>query len=143
MKTMFFKLEQIKKNGNSVTLNLPKFEADGLVKAEEAAKDMLEHIALALQLQADTGQKNVKVGGVTFSLGSKFTLYLNVDGLDYSLDDCIKLATNQDTEQSSFRNGGSLFVQMYRVIRMTQGQTEGLTMEAKKLVSRNAQNLLN
>lgn len=144
MNTMFFKLQQVKKSGDSATIKLPEFKSEDLVKAEQIAKEMLEHIILGLELQAQKGQKNIKIGGVTFSLGSRFVLYLNVNGLDYSLDDCFKLAVNQDQETSTFRRGDTLFVQMYQIIRMVQGQTQGLTQEAKKVLTKsNPQNLLN
>ena len=144
MNTISLKLEQVKKGKNGTTLvNLTtkSIEVTDTKKAVEICVNLLEKIGNSLKLASEMGQSSVKVGGVNFSLKGKFSIYVVIDGQEFNADEISEEFLHIDKTLSSFRNPQALFVQMYRIIRMANGQSVFLTQEANKVLS-NTQKLL-
>ena len=135
MNTIFLKLEQTKKskNGNSlVSLRTKAIDVNGEKDATKICLDFCNQINESLNLAREMGAKSIKVGGVNFSFSGKFTLYVNIDGLDYCLDNVASIWDAKNTTENSFKNGRAFFVSLYQIIRTANGQSALLTSEATK-----------
>ena len=135
MKSVSLKLEQTKKskNGNSlVTLNTKAFEFNDNAKATEICLNFIKAINESLLDAYDMGAKGVKIGSVNFSFNAKFTLYVSIDGADYSLDDIESAWANAESIQNSFKNPSALYVAIYKIIRSANGESTRLDAEATK-----------
>ncbi len=135
MKTISLKLEQTKKskNGNSfVTLQTKSFEFDDKEQATNVCLSFIEQIHLSLNLAREMGSNGVKIGNVNFSFNSKFYLYVCVNGQDFCLDDVTKVWEGKDRTELSFKNGKSLFVAIYQILRTAEGKSPLLTNDANK-----------
>lgn len=138
MKTISLKLEQVKKSKNGNTLVSLKTKGAQFKDTEGAVKialGFIEAIEQSLAIAQQMGAKAVKVGGVNFSLGGKFYLYVTIDGQDYSLDDVFSIFEGRDVTQMSFRNPKALFVAMYQIIRTAEGKSPLLTNEGLKVAN--------
>ena len=135
MKNVSLKLEQTKKskNGNSlVTLNTKAFEFEDSAKATEICISFIKAINSSLIDAYDMGARGVKIGTVNFSFNAKFTLYVSIDGADYSLDDINSVWANAESMQNSFKNPSALYVAIYKIIRSANGESTLLDAEATK-----------
>jgi hypothetical protein len=135
MCTISLKLEQTKKskNGNSlISLSTKQFQFNDNEEATKICLSFIESIGQSLNLAREMGANGVKIGNVNFSFNSKFLLYVNIDGLDYSLDDVPSIWEGTNKTENSFKNSKAFFVSIYQIIRTSQGKSALLTQDANK-----------
>lgn len=138
MNTIFVKLEQtqkIKGSEHVVSIRTKAVEIANLSKIEGQINfvvEMMNGIKMTLDLAAQSEQKVVIFGGIKFRLNSKFTLYVNVDGIDYSRDEINNFFQGKETYFNNFKNGNVLAKDMCALIRNAIGQSVNLPQSITK-----------
>lgn len=146
MNAIFVKLEQTQKSKgvvNVVSIRSKVIEADKLTTLEgqiKAIKQIREGFEFTIQLAAQSGAKVVTFGGVKFRLTSKFTMYLNVNGNDFSFDEINQFFEGATSKENTFKKGAELTTDLFAILRNAVGQSPILPMTIIKTI--NAQKTL-
>lgn len=129
MNAIFVKLEQTQKSKgelNVVSIRSKVIEADKLTTLEgqiKTIKQIVKGFQFTIQLAAQGGAKVVTFGGVKFRLTSKFTMYLNVNGHDFSFDEIDQFFEGATSKENSFKKGAELATDMFAILRNAVGQS--------------------
>jgi hypothetical protein len=124
-----------------ISISTKPIEADKLTTIQgqiEAVTNVMKGIFNVLDYAKQSGSLVVNFGGSTFNLGGKFTLYVNIDGADYSFLTDVDVTfngygTNADgRNEVSFKKLGDLLNQFFAVVRSSQGQSYLLPESIKK-----------
>jgi hypothetical protein len=103
----------------------------------EAVTKVMQGIFNTLDYAKQGGSLVVNFGGSTFNLGGKFTLYVNIDGKDYTFLNDVDMTFNGYGTDASGRNEVSFkklqgfLNQFFAVIRATEGQSNILPNSIK------------
>ena len=141
MKTISVKLEQIQKvkgNETFVSIRSKAIECDKLTTIEgqiNAIKKIIEGFEFTLQLAAQSGAKVVTFGGVKFRLTSKFTIYLNVNGQDFSFDEINQFFEGATNKVNTFKKGAELTTDLFAILRNAMGQSAILPTTILKTIN--------
>jgi len=146
MNTISVKLEQIQKAKGQETIVSIRTKAmtfDKLTTIEgqiEAIKKIREGFQFTLDLAMQSQSKVVTFGGVKFRLTSKFTMYLNVNGQDFSFDEIEQFFEGATNKVNTFKKGAELTTDLFAILRNAMGQSAILPMTILKTI--NAQKAL-
>lgn len=129
MNAIFVKLEQTQKskgemNVVSIRSKVIDIEKVNTIEGQiEAVKQIVKGFQFTIDLASQSGQKVVTFGGVKFRLTSKFTIYLNVNGQDFSFDEIDQFFEGANKKENSFKKGAELATDMFAILRNAVGQS--------------------
>jgi hypothetical protein len=140
MNTISVKLEQIQKvkgEMNVISIRSKAIDVEKINTIEgqiEAIKKIREGFQFTIDLATQSGAKVVTFGGVKFRLTSKFTIYLNVNGNDFSFDEINQFFEGATSKENTFKKGAELTTDLFAILRNAVGQSPILPMTIIKTI---------
>jgi hypothetical protein len=141
MNAIFVKLEQTQKSKgelNVVSIRSKAIDVEKLNTIEgqiEAVKQIVKGFQFTIDLASQSGAKVVTFGGVKFRLTSKFTMYLNVNGQDFSFDEINQFFEGATSKENTFKKGTELTTDLFAILRNAVGQSPILPMTIIKTIN--------